>query len=476
MGNDMRQRATGWDSNSRTRAFAYGQPLYRLSCAAPNRLNYIYKACNHCRVEVMFFCICVSCAHIKTFFSSNRPAVLVYGKWDQVRVDHGKEFYLTSSGSCCHPIAIIRREGITSSTMNHTAEQIRPEVNNCVSYPLKTCVFNLTVCQIGLSRAVELWNTTRFPFMACEEAVAKRAKTANLMVSRVHWSHMDLHESIAAQDQEAQEPLRRNPSSDDDLVLGVEASLYGNQGVRTVQEFLRVMDVLNLWNDDPEELLLDLGFGCDEPDLSGRIPARFINYQSQARGINLQVFLEAQKSRLDLENPDVSNRFRELEVLQQVTTAFSTLVGSSPSSLSTPQGKDLPPEAREKRRRMGQLLKRISKKSLQMHNNKSQDLTTPAAPDSLQYTAGPGDKKVLLKRVKHVPQEIVCLSPLAEEQGPGPDPQALHHVPSFIAQEGAVTPWSKSQAKAFLQRKKSTGQVKESFEMEEASQTATAVH
>lgn len=36
--------------------------------------------------------------------------------------------------------------------------------------------------------------------MACEEAVAK---TANLMVSRVHWSHMDLHESIAAQDQEA---------------------------------------------------------------------------------------------------------------------------------------------------------------------------------------------------------------------------------------------------------------------------------
>uniref|UniRef100_A0A673ALR3 ITPR-interacting domain-containing protein n=1 Tax=Sphaeramia orbicularis TaxID=375764 RepID=A0A673ALR3_9TELE len=70
-----------------------------------------------------------------------------------------------------------------------------------------------------------------------------------------------------------------------------------------------VMDILNLWNDDPEELLLDLGFGCDEPDLSGRIPARFINHQSQARGINLQVFLEAQKNRLDLENPDVSSEF-----------------------------------------------------------------------------------------------------------------------------------------------------------------------
>lgn len=158
-----------------------------------------------------------------------------------------------------------------------------------------------------------------------------------------------------------------------------------------------------------------------------------------------------------------------------MTTAFSALVGSSPSPLSLPQGKDLPPEAREKRRRMGQLFRRVSKKSLsQMHNNTSRDLTTPTTPDSLQYTAALGDKKVLLKRVKHVPQEIGCLSPLAEEHGPGPDPQALPHVPSFIAQEGAVTPWSQSQAKAFLQRKKSPGQVKESFEMEEASQTATA--
>lgn len=68
------------------------------------------------------------------------------------------------------------------------------------------------------------------------------------------------------------------------------------------------MDLRSLWNDDPEEVLLELGFGGDEPDLSGRIPARFINYQSQARGISLHVFLEAQKNRLDLENPDVSSK------------------------------------------------------------------------------------------------------------------------------------------------------------------------
>ncbi|CAF93685.1 unnamed protein product, partial [Tetraodon nigroviridis] len=63
-----------------------------------------------------------------------------------------------------------------------------------------------------------------------------------------------------------------------------------------------------LWKEDPEELLLDLGFGADEADLSGRIPARFLNHPSQARGMNLHVFLEAQKTRLDLENPDVSGR------------------------------------------------------------------------------------------------------------------------------------------------------------------------
>lgn len=75
------------------------------------------------------------------------------------------------------------------------------------------------------------------------------------------------------------------------------------------------MDVLNLWSDDPEEILLDLGFGCDEPDLSGRIPARFISYQSLARGINLQVFLEAQKNRLDLENPDVSSKSKLMTLM-----------------------------------------------------------------------------------------------------------------------------------------------------------------
>ncbi|KAK1885456.1 Protein ITPRID1 [Dissostichus eleginoides] len=331
--------------------------------------------------------------------------------------------------------------------------------------------------------------------MASEGALAKRS---TLAASRVHWSNMDLPEFTPDQDQdhhgnssqdsvrkwlttteedakheplqEAAEPLKRSPSSDDDLALGLEASLYGSRGSRTVQEFLCVMDILNLWNDDPEEVLLEMGFGCDEPDLSGRIPARFINYQSQAKGINLQVFLEAQQNRLDLENPDVSNRFRQLEVLQQVTTAFSSLVGPS-SPLRAPLGKALTPEAREKRRHVGMLFRRASKKSLsQIHNQKSQDLTTPAAdpPEAMQPPSSLGDKKSALKRAKPGLLETVCLSPLAEEQGPGPDP----NVAAFTVQGGGLRhgPLTEGQPRPpanVLLRKRSPGPARESFEMEE---------
>lgn len=184
------------------------------------------------------------------------------------------------------------------------------------------------------------------------------------------------------------------------------------------------MDMHDLWNDDPESLFLDLGFGCDESDLSMRIPARFINFQSQANGMSLQVFLEAQRNRLDLENPDVGcksatvlsvisnncmctwllnvlntssflmqlyiitvfhfsffvfwimlccssqGRFRQVEVFQQVTTAF----------LRAPQRSDLPPEALARRRHVGALFRRLARKSLS-HSN-TQNSTLPTAGSS----------------------------------------------------------------------------------------------
>lgn len=192
------------------------------------------------------------------------------------------------------------------------------------------------------------------------------------------------------------------------------------------------MDMHDLWNDDPESLFLDLGFGCDESDLSVRIPARFINFQSQANGMSLQVFLETQRNRLDLENPDVScksatvlsvisnncvctwllnvsltykflftaalyydcfsfqffccfvvfwimlccssqGRFRQVEVFQQVTTAF----------LRAPQRSDLPPEALARRRQVGALFRRLARKSLSqtLHSN-TQNTALPTAGSS----------------------------------------------------------------------------------------------
>lgn len=132
---------------------------------------------------------------------------------------------------------------------------------------------------------------------------------------------------------------------------------------------------------------------------------------------------------------------------------------------------------------MGMLFRRASKKSLsQIHNQKALDLGTPdvpsshAAPESLQTPPSLGDKKVPLKRLKPGHLETVSLSPLAEELGGGPEPQPQSHVVSFMTQEGALRPGALREghlltATSFFQRKKSAWQAKESFEMEEASQS-----
>ncbi|XP_029554507.1 uncharacterized protein itprid1 [Salmo trutta] len=369
--------------------------------------------------------------------------------------------------------------------------------------------------------------------MATEGATEKRA---NLVASKVMWSNRDdvpmsapershgsdragicrqnnvqqwlrSHEADAKPDhtrEAAAGLLKRNASSEDDLALGVEASLYGKQGVRTVQEFLRssrsspvltrwnsltsafsaqsaplsVMDVLNLWSDDPEEVLLDLGFGCDEPDISGRIPARFINNQSSARGINIQVFLDAQKNRMDIENPDVSNRFRQLEVLQQVTTAFSSLVGGASTDSVSESGVPALASAgaREKRKRMGMLLRRVSRKTLSQTQNQnqtqdSQDTNpTPHSPVAhlQQPLTGLPDRRTPLKRARQGLAESICLTPLAEEQGLASEAPEPHSVP----QEGALwlevgKEYQPLISSGIPTRKKSPVEARESFEMEE---------
>lgn len=172
-----------------------------------------------------------------------------------------------------------------------------------------------------------------------------------------------------------------------------------------------------------------------------------------------------------------SDRFKQLEVLQHVTTAFSSFMGSSCSPVGTPQGKELPPEDQERRRRVGMLFRRASKKSLsQIHKNKTQDLLTPSAtsptcasPESLQPPPSHGEKRVNLGL-----QEKVCLCPLAEEQRACPDPQTQSLAASLIAQECTPQPrplrgGNSVSAKTSSQRKKSVSQDRESVETEEAS-------
>ncbi|XP_075309265.1 uncharacterized protein LOC142370724 [Odontesthes bonariensis] len=118
-----------------------------------------------------------------------RSAVLQYGMWDHIRVDHGKEFYLTlymQEKLAAYRFNLGRQPYLqTKSTNNHTIERMWPEVNNRVNYPIKAafvnlldqemidmednatryCVSNLTmeVCKIGIERLAKAWNEHRIP-------------------------------------------------------------------------------------------------------------------------------------------------------------------------------------------------------------------------------------------------------------------------------------------------------------------------
>ncbi|XP_069715922.1 LOW QUALITY PROTEIN: protein ITPRID1 [Phaenicophaeus curvirostris] len=137
-----------------------------------------------------------------------------------------------------------------------------------------------------------------------------------------------------------------------------------------------ITEWLALWEKDPVEILLDLGFGTEEPDVCTKIPPRFLSGASAAKGINIRVFLEAQKQRMDIERPNLYECFQQLEVLDHVTCALSPLLTdvNTQQTKSQDAGRDdmsLLDAAKSrlavtqaKWRRIGQLLKRSSKQTM----------------------------------------------------------------------------------------------------------------
>ncbi|ELV09437.1 Coiled-coil domain-containing protein 129 [Tupaia chinensis] len=144
----------------------------------------------------------------------------------------------------------------------------------------------------------------------------------------------------------------------------------------TVRDYMSVPEWLEFWEKDPVEILLDLGFGADEPDICTQIPSRFLGCSSAAKGINIRVFLEAQKQRMDVENPNLYGRFRQLEILDHVTNAFSSLlhdVNILQNITEEKTGGDSVQKgvsgAKEYRRRMGKLLRKASKQDIRRDCN-----------------------------------------------------------------------------------------------------------